>query len=104
MANNGKKQDIRDLENLIKESNERHQKAMEDMRESNAKALEELKLLIAGMAIQNSETTIPVPQQGSRGVGNGVLGYVVGNNGHGHYTKLEFPRFDGSRVTEPQDI
>lgn len=51
MANSGKKQDIRDLENLIRETDERHNKAMEEMREYNAKALEELKLMIAGFVI-----------------------------------------------------
>lgn len=31
MANKGKKLDLRDHENLIKESDEKHQKAMEEM-------------------------------------------------------------------------
>lgn len=99
MANNGKKLDLRDHENLIKESDEKHQKAMEEMREHNAKALEELKLLIASKAIQASKIAAPSQQQVPSG-GSGILDPNVRYNGTSHYTKLEFPRFDGSRVKE----
>lgn len=95
MTNNRKKQDIRDLENLIRETDEKHQKAMEEMRESNAKALEELKLLIVGRAIPNSEAGFPSHEQASNPANNGVLGPRMGYNGFGHYTKLDFLRFDG---------
>lgn len=90
MTNNRKKQDIRDLENLIRETDEKHQKAMEEMRESNAKALEELKLLIT-----HSEAGFPSHEQASNPANNGVLGPRMGYNGFGHYTKLDFLRFDG---------
>ena len=50
MAINDKMQDLRELENLIKEIDERHSKAIEDIRAQNIIATEEPKLLIAGIA------------------------------------------------------
>ena len=99
MANNGTKQDFIDLENLIKETDEKHRKAIEEMREQSLKAIEELKLLIAGLAIRASETAMLAQQQVHNG-GNGNLGSSLGFNGVSRYTKFEFPRFDGSRVNE----
>lgn len=51
MAKNNKKHDFRDLKNLIKELDERQDKAIDEIRKHNAKAMA-LKLLIAGMTIQ----------------------------------------------------
>ncbi|XP_039129971.1 uncharacterized protein LOC120266412 isoform X2 [Dioscorea cayenensis subsp. rotundata] len=50
MTNCGKKQDYGDLENLIKEIDKRRSKGIEDVREQNSKALDEIRMLLADMA------------------------------------------------------
>ena len=45
IANNSEKKDFWDLENLIKETDEKHTKAIEEMMEQNSKAMEEIRLL-----------------------------------------------------------
>lgn len=84
-----KKQEFYYLENLIKEVDERHNKVIEEMMEHNAKALEEFKLLIVGIAIHSSDfpasSQVQVPNGEAR-----ILVPNLGYNGTMHYTKLEF--------------
>lgn len=94
MAKNNKKHDFRDLKNLIKELDERQDKAIDEIRKHNAKAMA-LKLLIAGMTIQGWARVAPTQQQVSNVEDGGILWLGLGYSGTSYYTKLEFTRFDG---------
>lgn len=55
MANNSKRQDLKDIENLIRETNEKYGSAIPEVGEQNSKAMEEIKTMIAKIALQNTE-------------------------------------------------
>lgn len=74
MTNCGKKQDYGDLENLIKEIDKRRSKGIEDVREQNSKALDEIRMLLADMAKKrNGEAAQSSYQQQVSNLNNGVL-------------------------------
>ena len=95
MANNDRKQDFKDSENLIKETNEKHNYG----REQNSKTIEEIKMMISGTALQNTEVASHSQSQ-IAGNGNEILGPCWNSSNTSDYTKLDFPRFDGSGLHE----
>ncbi|XP_039124215.1 uncharacterized protein LOC120260722 [Dioscorea cayenensis subsp. rotundata] len=114
MANTSKKQDLKDLESLMREIDEKHSKSIQEVREQNLKSMEEvkqevreqtlksmeeIKLLISGIALQNTEvqshTQSPVMANSS-----GILGAGWNSSVSSHYSKIEFPRFDGIGLVE----
>lgn len=76
---------------MIGEIDEKHSRAIEEIREQSNKALEEIMTIIAGIALQNTEVASRT-QLHTGGSNQGILDTTIGNNGHGHYTKLEFSR------------
>lgn len=56
-------------------------------------------MMIAGLAHQTTEVAAQV-QQSSANASMSVLGVGNGVNSQNHYTKLEFPCFDGSHLIE----
>lgn len=98
MAGSDKKQDFITLENLIKESDERHSKVMEEMKEQHARTLDELKMLIVANAAQPIGKLVPIPPQDANEVGPWCSnGGIMSSS---QYTKLEFPRYDGTKLKE----
>ena len=69
-GNNTKKQDLKDLENLILVTDEKHSKAIQEIRERSSKAMEEIKLMISRIALQNTEVA---SQSQPQAVGHGIL-------------------------------
>lgn len=73
---------------MIKETDEKPSKTMEEMLEKNAKALKELKIMISGMVTQCSEMVAPCQPQVSNGAG--ILDPGMGYSGKSHYTNWSF--------------
>lgn len=84
---------------ISSESDEKHSKTIEEIRERKLKAMKELKMMITGIAQQTTEVATQVQHLSCNG-GMGILGSGNGVNGQNHYTKLEFPHFDGLNPNE----
>ena len=100
--------DFKRLESMIKEVDQKREK---DSARIDA-ALEELKVMIHGLTVQNNDRRQQVnSQEGGGAVRGSILGVpgsvngdVAGQTGSNpsfrYATKLEFPKFNGERVDE----
>ena len=63
--------------------------------------MEEIKLMIVGIALLNTQVACQTHQPAvGNACGNGILSFGWNATQANHYTKLEFPWFDGLRLNE----